>query len=383
MGLPKTNNKEVKPEDERILFSWSKNKKDVTMPEQGTWHQERKKAILAKYPEVKELCKPDWTMTVPFAIAYLTAHLSLSVYIGKHDVAWPLVFGLSYIFGAWFCFLLQSCGHEGVHGNVFKSYTMNRIHGFLCFVSLWPLPFESYWHPEHLYHHIVVVDKAIRYGHQQRPLWHKITIPLVAPFILMFWLAVLSTVQFFFCCGTVAMYAVGLRSKPLPERMPIPPYSNFPSMISYHSMLNYVLSACFWYFWFTNFGIKAVFYLIAGSGFSNGLHPLGMRNVQEHLVQVKNQPTYSLYYSDVWEWLHPFVGLNINYHIEHHDFSNIPFNKLPRLRRIAPEFYENMNNYTSYTQVWKKFTFEKGILPSAFFDDTMEEIAGSFMKKDK
>ena len=35
MGLPKTNNKEVKPEDERILFSWSKNKKDVTMPEQG------------------------------------------------------------------------------------------------------------------------------------------------------------------------------------------------------------------------------------------------------------------------------------------------------------------------------------------------------------
>jgi sphingolipid delta-4 desaturase len=374
--------KNVKPEDEVAILVWMKNKKELSMPEQGTWHQERKKAILAKHPEIKELCKPDWTHTVPMAVTYMIAHLGLSIFIAKYDVSWLTAFLLCYTFGAWFCFVLQACGHEGVHGNVFRSYNLNRLHGFLCFLPLWSLPFETYWHPEHLFHHIIVIDKVMRYGHQRRPRWQKIAIPLVAPFFLHMWLTILHTILFVTCCVTNIMYAVGLRSKPLPEKFVIPPYANFPSMISYQTMLLYLISAVFWYSWFTFVGAKAVFYLLVGSVFSNGLHPLGMRNVQEHLVKVKNQPTYSLYYSDAFEWMHPFVGLNINYHVEHHDFATIPFNKLPRLRRIAPEFYENMNNYTSYFQVWKMFTFESGIAPNAFFDEVMEGVAGAFTKKD-
>lgn len=34
-----------------------------------------------------------------------------------------------------------------------------------------------------------------------------------------------------------------------------------------------------------------------------------------------------------------FVCCNTNFHVEHHDFPNVPILAVPKLRRIAPEFY--------------------------------------------
>jgi fatty acid desaturase len=50
------------------------------------------------------------------------------------------------------------------------------------------------------------------------------------------------------------------------------------------------------------------------------------------------QPTVSYYGSDVANWLN-FGEL---YHVEHHDFPRIPFNKIHRCRKIAPEFYDHL-----------------------------------------
>ena len=35
-----------------------------------------------------------------------------------------------------------------------------------------------------------------------------------------------------------------------------------------------------------------------------------------------------------------------NYHVEHHDFPELPMYLLPRLRRIAPEHYEPLRSYS-------------------------------------
>lgn len=284
------------------------------------------------------------------------------------EFRWGVV-ALSWIFGSWFCFMLQACGHEGVHGNVFTSRFLNRLQGYVGFMSLWVAPFETFWHPEHLHHHSIVVDKVMRFGHQRSPFILKAFLPLFAPFLVQFYLAIESAILFVTCCVSVLLYTIGLKSNALPQSFPMRPFGSFPSMISWDYMLLYFISTTFWYTWYLTFGIKAVAYLIIGSAFSNGFHPLGMRNVQEHLVRITNQPTYSLYYSDSLTWLHALVSLNINHHIEHHDFSNIPWTNLPRLRKIAPEFYNNMNNYNSYTQVWKEFVFDEGIPPSAFFEE--------------
>jgi sphingolipid delta-4 desaturase len=359
-------------------------KDDKPLPEQGTYHQERKKAILAKYPQVRELCKPDWKMTLPFTWAYMAAHLTLSYLISKYDVAWWAVVVLSYTFGCWFAFVLQACGHEGVHGNVFKSYTLNRIHGYFAFMPLWILPFENFWNPEHLHHHTIVVDKALRWGPRTSSKFVKIFLPLTGVFVVQCYLTIQAMILFAICLVSCVMYVLRLRSTPLPQSFFLKPFSQFPSMISFSFMFFCLTSTLFWTSWYSVVGIKGVAYMLLGSCWSNGLSPLGMRNVQEHLVKVKNQPTYSVYYSDAFEWLHPFLSLNINYHMEHHDFSNMPWNKLPKLRRIAPEFYENMNNYHSYLQVWREYLFDDGIPPSDFFDDLIpSESSTDGSKKDQ
>lgn len=45
------------------------------------------------------------------------------------------------------------------------------------------------------------------------------------------------------------------------------------------------------------------------------------------------------------------------YHVEHHDFPNIPWKRLPALRAIAPEFYAHLASYPSWTGViWRFLT---------------------------
>jgi sphingolipid delta-4 desaturase len=50
-------------------------------------------------------------------------------------------------------------------------------------------------------------------------------------------------------------------------------------------------------------------------------------------------------------------GLNVGLHNEHHDFPNIAWNKLPELRKIAPEFYSTLDHHTSWVNLFFNFIF--------------------------
>ena len=48
---------------------------------------------------------------------------------------------------------------------------------------------------------------------------------------------------------------------------------------------------------------------------------------------------------------------NVGYHNEHHDFPKIPWSRLSKVKKIAPEFYDNLPSYNSYLWVmWKYIT---------------------------
>ena len=48
----------------------------------------------------------------------------------------------------------------------------------------------------------------------------------------------------------------------------------------------------------------------------------------------------------------------MGYHNEHHDFAGMPWNNLPKLKRLAPEYYDSLKSYRSWTGVLLKFIFD-------------------------
>lgn len=100
-------------------------------------------------------------------------------------------------------------------------------------------------------------------------------------------------------------------------------------------------------------GWPGLLYLVFSFFFSIGLHPVGARWIQEHYTYDIAQETAS-YYGPI-----NIVALNVGYHNEHHDFPSIPWNNLPKLRALAPEFYNNLKYHTSWSKLLFQFLFDE------------------------
>jgi sphingolipid delta-4 desaturase len=94
-------------------------------------------------------------------------------------------------------------------------------------------------------------------------------------------------------------------------------------------------------------------YLFASFWFSvGGLHPLAARWIQEHFTQDPAQETFD-YYGPL-----NLIALNIGYHNEHHDFPDVPWSRLPRLKQMAPEFYAGLKTHKSWGGLLLKFILD-------------------------
>ncbi len=79
---------------------------------------------------------------------------------------------------------------------------------------------------------------------------------------------------------------------------------------------------------------------------------MGARWIQEHFTLDSDQETFS-YYGPL-----NYVSLNVGHHNEHHDLPSIPWNNLPKLRAMAPEFYDTLKFHTSWTRLLFQFLFD-------------------------
>src|SRR4029434_3819563 len=77
------------------------------------------------------------------------------------------------------------------------------------------------------------------------------------------------------------------------------------------------------------------------------------RWIQEHYTYDFDQETFS-YYGPI-----NLVALNMGYRNEHHDLPSIPWNNLPKLRAMAPEFYNNLKFHSSWSRLLFQFIFDR------------------------
>ncbi|KAL7521759.1 hypothetical protein ACHAWX_006440 [Stephanocyclus meneghinianus] len=104
-------------------------------------------------------------------------------------------------------------------------------------------------------------------------------------------------------------------------------------------------------------GTRELLYLVVGTLFGMGLHPVAGHFIAEHYVMNKGQETYSYYGPLNW------LTFNVGYHNEHHDFANISGKHLPDVRRVAPEYYDDIPHYHSWVKVIWDYIVDDKISP--------------------
>lgn len=288
-------------------------------------HTIRRKNILEKYPEIKSLFGKD---SLSIYLLILVNFLQIiSAYFVSQKSWFAYLFTL-YCFGAVLSHTLQVLVHDLTHFTCFESIFMNKIFAICCNIST-GLPTAISFGRYHYDHHIYLNKPGYDPDLPSQLEIKYINNSLKKSLFLLF----------------------------LPIFYAIRPYFVRPKKPNKYEIGNIVFILFIDYLFIKYMGFSFFFYLVFSSLIGMGFHPVGMHVIAEHYEFYKNQETYSYY------GILNIPNLNLGYHVEHHDFPMIPWRKLPLLRKIAPEFYENLPEHKSYVFVAFKYIFDCNIGP--------------------
>ncbi|KAF4667555.1 Sphingolipid delta(4)-desaturase DES1 [Perkinsus olseni] len=288
-------------------FHWSKT------PE---LHKIRRKKILKAHPEILKVQGPD-----PLAAVFctVTVFIQLVMCYAVRGWSWPNLLIVTYVVSGAMNHSLVLAMHELSHDLFFKSKLLNKVFSVFCNLPTGVASAATFrrYHLEH--HSSQGVDKI------------DVDIPTHAEAKL--FRSVLG--RFVWALFQPVFY--GLR--PMVVR-PLP-------MVKYEA-INWLVQLAFDIAVLKCLGLKSFFYLLWGSFFGLGLHPISGHFIAEHLEAVYGQETFS-YYGPL-----NLLAYNVGYHNEHHDFPTVAGRNLPKVKALAPEWYD-MPSYDSWSRVLYDF----------------------------
>jgi sphingolipid delta-4 desaturase len=289
-------------------------------------HASRRKVILAKYPQIKELYGYDWR-TKYIVLFWILSQYVLAYFATPH-LSWPAVFLLAYSWGGIAAHTLFLAMHEISHNLLFQSPVHNRLFGvFTNLATIFPhfSLFQKYHMEHHQYQGVEGIDADIPSRWEGAIFRHWIT--------KLVW---------------VILQPLFYISRPLFVK---------PKTPGFWEAVNWLACVAFAVFVYHFWGAKAVTYLVMSGVLGAGLHPVAGHFIAEHYVFVLGHETYS--YLGVLNW----ICFNVGYHNEHHDFPRVPGTRLPEIRKIASEFYEDLPQHGSWVRVMVDYIFDKRVGP--------------------
>lgn len=289
-------------------------------------HPERTRAILRAHPEVRALFGRN-PYTALITVSVVALQTALACEIGRLGWSWWwLSLLVAYGVGAFANHCMYVVIHDATHNLVFRNKTLNKLVAILADLPN-VVPGAVGFGVYHLKHHThqgdYERDADIASRWEARLIgdrWYA-----KAVWLLFF--------PFFQITRPPRLKAITMWSRWI--------FINLACAVAYDATVIYF---CGW---------PAICYLIFSFFFSIGLHPLGARWIQEHYTIDPDQETFS-YYGPINR-----LALNVGYHNEHHDFPSIPWNNLPKLRALAPEFYDTLRFHTSWARLLMQFVFDK------------------------
>lgn len=152
-----------------------------------------------------------------------------------------------------------------------------------------------------------------------------------------------------------------------------------PKPIEALEVLNLIVQFSFDYVIVRYLGWHILLYMILSSLVCMGLHPIAGHFLSEHYVFFyeedyleklrvhQKELSEKLLVPETFSYYGPWnlLTYNVGYHVEHHDFPNIPSSLLPEVRRIAAEFYEPLCYHTSWTRALLRYILDPRMGPFA------------------
>ena len=328
------------------------------------WHHDRRKKILEAHPEINNIPREN-----PRALLFILILPILQFFLAYYSITLNAVeiLLLGFFIGgqvnnAMFCY-----SHELIHGLVDKRLKGKRLEWIMHYASFACISPSTYalYRFGHFSHHRILgdgtLDKAKIFLSEPHPdiellrdryYYELVNHPNEAPkafnpaWFKKPWMRLLTAGIYFplettFKGGplahlilTIKFFKSNLENRPK----------------HYHERINAIfLHIVLFYLWFIPLlmlaGPKVLIYLLIGDAADRGLffYPKAVFTMIMHKTwgnRESYQPTTSIY-----NRLLALVLMGQTYHVEHHDFPHIPCRYLPRVRALAPEFYDSLHSY--------------------------------------
>jgi len=288
-------------------------------------HMTRRLEIVKKYPEIKQLFGPDTRMKYKVIFWVFFQIACLTILQGQPWYIWVYC---CYTLSGSVNHMLTLAMHELSHNLGSKLILSNRLLAILANIPM-GIPAAASFKRYHMEHHRYQGEEVI-----------DVDIPT-------------DWEGKFFTSAPKKMLWCFLQ----PLFYSLRPMVVNPKEPTKWEVINLLCCVVFDILIFHLFGVAGLLYLVFGTMFGMGLHPVAGHFIAEHYVMNQGQETYS-YYGPL-NWLTFHVG----YHNEHHDFPFVSGTKLAQVRRIAPEFYDDIPHYHSWIKVIYDYIFDSKISP--------------------